>query len=158
MLRTLLATSLMLATCIATAEDAPVTGAPGSTCGFITDQRGAVPESEDIFSVVITRIDGDSTPLGPRNRHTVQPGTRTLTVDERIDRNRLPGSAVAQIQKMRKLEMARAYKTFDVQVEPGMSYAIGARVRRDRLDAESIRNNEHWEPVVWDVRPERCPS
>ena len=95
--------------------------------------------------------------LEPRNRHAVATGKRILTVDERIDRHRLPGAAIPQVERMRKLEQQRAYKTLEVEVEPGMSHAIGARLRRDRLDAESIRNNEYWEPVVWDTRPERCP-
>ena len=38
-----------------------------------------------------------------------------------------------------------------------MSYAIGARLLRDRLDAQSIRDNAYWEPVVWEERAEPCP-
>lgn len=160
MSRTLVISSLFLIAVAASpdaAEAAAAAGAPGSACGVVTDQRAAPPRNDDIFPVVITRIDGESTPLEPRNRHSVQPGKRILTVDERIDRHRLPGAAVAQIERMRTLEQQRAYKTFEVDVEAGTSYAIGARLRRDRLDAESIRTNQHWEPVVWDTRPERCP-
>lgn len=156
-LRALLLCTLSLIAFGAAAETAPVAGAAGSACGFVTDQRGAIPSNDDIFPVSITRIDGDSTPLAPRNRHAVPPGKRILTVDERIARHRLPGAAVTQIERMRKLEQQRAYKTFEVEVQPGVSYAIGARVLRDRLDAGSIRNNQHWEPVVWDTRAERCP-
>ncbi|AKC87625.1 hypothetical protein [Pseudoxanthomonas suwonensis] len=154
----LLSTMLLATSAAATSNEIPqVTGVPGSTCGYVSDQRGAVPRSQDIFPVEITRIDGRSTPLDPRNRHLVQPGTRTLTVTDHIDVHRLPGAAVAQIEKMKRLEQQRAYKPFTVEVQPGVSYAIGARLLRDRLDAQSIRDNAYWEPVVWDQRPEACP-
>jgi hypothetical protein len=160
MFRILLLSNLLFVAGASLADDAvavAVAGAPGSTCAFITDQRAAVPKSQDIFPVEITRIDGRSTPLDPKNRHRVEPGTRVLTVTDHIDAHRLPGAAVAQIGKMKKLEQQRAYKAFTVEVEPGVSYAIGARLLRDRLDAESIRDNAYWEPVVWDRRAEACP-
>lgn len=128
-----------------------------SACGFVTDQRATIPKSQDIFPVEITRIDGRSTPLDARNRHSVQPGERVLTVNDHIDPHRLPGAAVSQIAKMKRLELQRAYKPFTVKVEPGVSYAIGARLLRDRLDAQSIRDNAYWEPVVWEERAEPCP-
>ncbi|MBO9716637.1 MAG: hypothetical protein J7507_07465 [Pseudoxanthomonas sp.] len=160
MSRSLLLSTLLLvpmAQASAATNAAPVAGAPGSTCAFVTDQRATIPKSQDIFPVEITRIDGRSTPLDPRNRHVVQPGTRTLTVTDRIDPHRLPGAAVAQIDKMKGLEMQRAYKPFTIEVQPGVSYAIGARLLRDRLDVQSIRDNLYWEPVVWEQRPEACP-
>ncbi|UWX04503.1 hypothetical protein H1235_06270 [Pseudoxanthomonas sp. NC8] len=135
---------------------APVTGVAGSTCAFVTDQRAAVPESQDIFAVEITRIDGTSTPLDPRNRHKVAPGSRTLTVTDHIDPDRLPAAALAQIEKMKRLELQHAYKPFTIEVQPGVSYAVGARLLRDRLDVQSIRDNAYWEPVVWEQRPEAC--
>lgn len=126
-------------------------------CGYVTDQRGAVPQSQDIYPVVITRIDGRSTPLSGKPRYQVEAGRHELTVDELIDPDRLPGAAVAQITRMRKLEKDRAYRTFSVDVPAGTSLAIGARVLRDRLDAQSIRDKAYWEPVVWDTRAEACP-
>ncbi|GAB3506965.1 hypothetical protein [Pseudoxanthomonas daejeonensis] len=159
MLRPLLLSTLLLAGGAHAGGEtaAPVVGVPGSTCGHVTDQRGAIPKSQDIFPVEITRIDGRSTPLDARNRHAVQPGARVLTVTDHIDPHRLPGAAIAQIAKMKRLEMQRAYKPFTVEVQPGVSYAIGARLLRDRLDAQSIRDNAYWEPVVWEQRPEACP-
>ncbi|WP_024868201.1 hypothetical protein [Pseudoxanthomonas suwonensis] len=142
---------------LARADTPPLPGDATSTCGWVTGERPAVPRSQDIFRVEITRIDGDSTPLHPVPRHRVQPGQRVLTVTDHIDTHRLPGAAIAQIERMKKLEMQRAYKTFTVDVKPGVSYAIGARLLRDRLDAQSIRDNAYWEPVVWDERAERCP-
>ena len=158
MLRHILATSILLAGHAHASGNppAPVVGAAGSTCGYVTDQRATIPKSQDIFPVEITRIDGRSTPLDARNRHSVQPGERVLTVTDHIDPHRLPGAAVSQIAKMKRLELQRAYKPFTVKVEPGVSYAIGARLLRDRLDAQSIRDNAYWEPVVWEVVPEVC--
>ena len=128
MLRCLLLSSLILSIGPAHADALPASG-DARACGFVTDQRGAIPRNDGIFPVVITRIDGHSTPLEPRNRHAVATGKRILTVDERIDRHRLPGAAIPQVERMRKLEQQRAYKTLEVEVEPGMSHAIGARLR-----------------------------
>ena len=136
---------------------APLPDDAGSTCGWVTSERPAVPKSQDIFRAEITRIDGASTPLHALNRHRADPGQRVLTVAERIEPQWLPSAAIAQIGKMKKHQQQRAYKTFTVDVAPGVNYAIGARLRRDRLDAQSIRDNEYWEPVVWDQRAERCP-
>ena len=103
MLRHILATSILLAGHAHASGNppAPVVGAAGSTCGYVTDQRATIPKSQDIFPVEITRIDGRSTPLDARNRHSVQPGERVLTVTDHIDPHRLPGAAVSQIAKMK---------------------------------------------------------
>jgi hypothetical protein len=57
---------------------------------------------------------------------------------------------------MKRRELARAYKALIVDVQPDTRYSIGARLLTDKLDNESIRNNEYWEPVVWTQRPESC--
>ena len=102
MLRHILATSILLAGHAHASGNppAPVVGAAGSTCGYVTDQRASIPKCQDIFPVEITRIDGRSTPLDARNRHSVQPGERVLTVTDHIDPHRQPGAAVSQIAKM----------------------------------------------------------
>ena len=96
MLRPILIASLLLAGHAHASGNppAPAVGAAGSTCGYVTDQRATIPKSQDIFPVEITRIDGRSTPLDSRNRHSVQPGERVLTVTDHIDPHRLPGAAV----------------------------------------------------------------
>lgn len=138
---------------------APVAADPQSRCGWVSAQWTRPVEQRDYYGVQITRIDGKSTPLQSQNRYRVDPGTRTLTLsDFALSPHHLTVSAstIAQIDKMKRLEQQRAYKTFDVEVKPGVSYRIGARLRRDRLDAESIRANEYWEPVVWEERAEPC--
>lgn len=138
----------------------PVAADPSSRCGYVSTLWRRPVDQRDYYGVEITRIDGKSTPLQTRNRHQVQPGPRILTLsDYALDPHGLTVSAstIAQIDKMKRLEQQRAYKTFEVDVKPGVSYRIGARLRRDRLDAESIRANEYWEPVVWEERAEPCP-
>lgn len=141
----------------ATASSPAVPADPSSTCAYLTTSQGEVPESRDIFDATITQIDGKSTPLGRKNRYPVKPGPHVITVAEKIDAKRVPAAASAQISKMKRLEQQRAYKKVELDVQPGVSYAIGSKLLRDNLDAESVRDNQYWEPIVWDMRPERCP-
>lgn len=126
-------------------------------CGYITDHEGVVPRSQGIFDAQITQIDGRSTPLQPTNRHRAPAGKRVLVVRELIPETYLNSAQLLQIAKMKKFAFARAYKSLVVEVEPGMSYRIGARLLRDRLDTQGIRDNAYWEPVVWAQVPQACP-
>lgn len=127
------------------------------TCGFVTTRGGVVPRSDDIFNADITQIDGRSTPLQTPNRHRVDTGKRVLVVRELIDSTRLNSAQLLQIAKMKKFAFARAYKSIVVDVQPNTSYRIGARLLRDKLDTQSIRDNAYWEPVVWEEVAETCP-
>ena len=133
-----------------------VGAATTGTCdGFVSDQ-GAQPRSHAIYAADITRIDGRSTPPRPMNRHRVDPGRHVLTVRELVDRTWLNRTQARTIEMMQRRERARAYKPLVVDVQPGTTYKIGARLLRDRLDADSIRANAYWEPVVWAVDPDAC--
>jgi hypothetical protein len=79
-----------------------------------------------------------------------------LVVREFIDPNYLNSAQLNQIAKMKKFAFARAYKSFVIDVKPNMSYRIGARLIKDKLDTKSIRDNAYWEPVVWETVPEAC--
>lgn|GEM_PF-453095 len=141
----------------APAPSPPVVPAdPASVCGYVTNEQGETPASQDIFPVDITQIDGKSTPLQPENRYRTKPGTRVLTVSDAIPPHYLPASAIAQIAKMKRLAEQRAYKKLEVEVKPGVIYAVGARLLRDKLDVDSIHDNAYWEPVVWDQRAQPC--
>ena len=130
--------------------------ASASTCdGFVSDQ-GVQPRSHGIYAAEITRIDGRSTPLRPLNRHHVEPGRHVLTVRELIDRAWLNRTQIRTIELMQRRERARAYKPLVVDVRPGHTYKVGARLLRDRLDPASIRANAYWEPVVWAVESGDC--
>ena len=135
-----------------------VVGATTATgCGgFVTDTAGPLPRSHSVYRAEVTRIDGRSTPVTPRNRHHLDPGRHVLTVRELIDRAWLNGAQIRTIQLMQRRERARAYKPLVVDVKPGATYKIGARLLRDKLDPESIRANAYWEPVVWAVEPGTC--
>ena len=139
------------------ADAARTASSAASACGYVTAQAGVVPRTQNIFRSEITQIDGKSTPLQPTYRHQVSAGRHVLVVREFIDQNRLNSAQILQIQKMKRFAFARAYKSIVVDVEPGMSYRIGARLLKDRLDTQSIRDNAYWEPVVWEKRPEACP-
>lgn len=126
------------------------------SCGYVSTE-GVVPRSQGVFQAEITQIDGRSTPLQRTLRHRLHAGKHVLVVREFIDPARLNSAQLLQIAKMKKFAMARAYKSLVVDVEPGVSYRIGARLFKDRLDTQSIRDNAYWEPVVWAEVPEACP-
>ncbi|HYM86209.1 MAG TPA: PDZ domain-containing protein [Pseudoxanthomonas sp.] len=127
------------------------------SCGYVSAQAGVVPRTQQIFRADITQIDGRSTPLQPVYRHRVSAGKHVLVVREFIDQTRLNSAQLQQIGKMKRFALARAYKSLVVDVEPGMSYRIGARLLKDKLDTQSIRDNAYWEPVVWQQVAETCP-
>ena len=126
-------------------------------CGFVSARAGAVPKSRDVYRADITTLDGRSTPLEPVNRHRLAVGRHVLVVRELIDTNRLSSAQLVQIDKMKRFAMAKAYKPLVVDIKPNTSYRIGARLLRDKLDTQSLRDNAYWEPVVWEEVPERCP-
>ncbi|MET1162918.1 MAG: PDZ domain-containing protein [Pseudoxanthomonas sp.] len=140
---------------------ADASNTPGRTkiasCGYVSSSAGVVPRSQGVFRADITQIDGRSTPSPPAYRHRVQTGKHVLVVREFIDPNRLSAGQLFQISNMKKALCARAYKSLVIDVEPGISYRIGARLLRDKLDARNIRENAYWEPVVWKQVPEACP-
>lgn len=127
------------------------------SCGYVSALAGVVPRNQGIFQADITQIDGRSTPIQRTFRHRVNAGKHVLVVREFIDPVRLNSAQLLQIAKMKKFALARAYKSLVVDVEPGMSYRIGARLLKDKLDTQSIRDNAYWEPVVWEKVPEACP-
>lgn len=130
---------------------------PTGRCdGYATDSTGAPPRSHSVYRAEITRIDGRSTPLTPVNRHRLSPGRHVLTVRELVDRAWIGRSQDMLIQRMQRRERANAYKPLVLDVRPGTTYRIGARLLRDRLDPDSIRANAYWEPVVWAEEAAAC--
>lgn len=127
------------------------------TCGYVSTLAGVVPRSKGVFEAEITQIDGRSTPLQPTNRHRVDTGKHVLVVREFIDPARLNSAQLQQIAKMKKFALARAYKSLVIDVEPGISYRIGVRLLKDKLDTQSIRDNAYWQPVIWEKVPQACP-
>lgn len=127
-----------------------------TSCGYVSDKQGVVPRSESIYRAEITQVDGDSTPLSSTNRHRIGTGKRVLVVRELIPSQWLTNAQNMQISRMKRIESAKAYKVLVLDVAPDTSYRIGARLLRDKLDAQSIRDNAYWEPVVWGTVREEC--
>lgn len=124
-------------------------------CGYVT-YSALPPRSKGLFEAFISTIDGRSTPPGLVNRLRVDAGRHVLTVQELIPEHRLLPSQNMQRSLMQRQSMARAYKPLVVDIKPDTDYRIGARLRKERLDRDSIRANEYWEPVVWEQRAAKC--
>lgn len=126
-------------------------------CGYVTDQAAAPKISQGIHAAVITSIDGRSTSLQSVNRHRLSAGRHVLVVSEAIEDLYFNSSQQKnRFYTLRRLH-ARAHKALVVDVKPGMILRVGAKLLHDKLNSESIRNNEYWQPVVWKEVPERCP-
>ena len=134
-----------------------VGGRSAGGCGFVSDQQGVVPKSQQIFAAGITRINGRSTPLAGKYEYELPVGKHVLTIAENIDRNRLSIGQQKQMALSHRLKTAaQSYKTLVVDVQPNTSYRIGVRLLPDKLDNDAIRRNAYWEPVVWETRPQTC--
>jgi hypothetical protein len=127
----------------------------GGGCGYVTDIRPP-PRSQNIFPAHVTQVDGRSTLISQPNRTRVSAGRHVLVVAEDIDRQRLNDTQKRQILLLQRTAQKRAYKTLVVDVKPGTSLRVGARLLTDRLDNASIRANAYWEPVVWEEAQEAC--
>ena len=124
-------------------------------CGYVSDSS-LPPRSKGLFKAQITQVDGRSTPLGGINRVRVASGRHVLTIGEQIPGYRLSMTQNRQRIRTQQRMMARILKPLIVDIKPNTDYRIGVRLRKDRLDNDSIRANEYWEPVVWEQRAIRC--
>ena len=125
------------------------------SCGYASTEAGNVPNSLSIFQTQIVQIDGR--PAGmQRYQHRLAAGKHILVIAENIKTSRLNSAQTLQIAKMQR-HSATPLKALILDVRPGTSYRIGARLIRDRLDTQGIRDNAYWEPVVWDEVAQSCP-
>lgn len=147
----LLATGLILAYPSAHANAA----GGGASCGYVSTEAGVAPTSKDIFQAAITQIDGRA-PTTERYEYKLEAGKHILVIGEGIKSTRLNSAQLTQIRKMKGSTPAGFFKAFILDVQPGTSYRIGARLLRDKLDTQSIRDNAYWEPVVWEEVPRAC--
>lgn len=127
-------------------------------CGYVSDELGVPPRSHNIYHAAITTIDGRSTPVRHSpNRYRLDAGPHVLTIAETIvDRHRFTDSQRRRLSRARIRGTSEDYKTLVLDVEPGFSYRIGARLLEDELDPDSIRAHEYWEPVVYDKVAVEC--
>lgn len=140
--------------------EAPISAASrgaSRSCGYVTSLDVVPKASQGIHTAVITSIDGRSTPLQPTNRHRLSAGRHVLIMSEAIDDFYLTSSQSRDRLYVQRYLQARAYKALVVDVRPGVSFRVGAKLLPEKMDSRSIRNNEYWQPVVWKEVPERCP-
>jgi len=124
-------------------------------CGYVSNSA-LPPHSKGLFEVDITQVDGRSTSLSRVDRLRLTSGRHVLTVGEMIPGYRLSMTQNRQRMRTRQRMMANFLKPMVVDIKPDTDYRIGARLRKDKLDSRSIRENEYWEPVVWETRVTRC--
>lgn len=135
----------------------PAVSGPAPTgCGYLSDTDPTPTVSEGIHRLEITRIDGRSTPLDKTNRHRVAAGTHVLTTRELIPAHHFSQRQSRERSRMLERERAQAYKAIVIEVEANTRYSIGARLVRESMDNQDIRDNAYWEPVIYATRAENC--
>ncbi|MBO9716634.1 MAG: hypothetical protein J7507_07450 [Pseudoxanthomonas sp.] len=140
---------------VAPAVDPDTPGA-GHACGLVGANTAPTPEALDIFPGRIMQINGERPSLR-RDAYRLQPGRHVLVVAESIPRAHLGTAQQAQIVKMqRRKDFSGYYKPLVVEVRADTLQRVGVRLRRDRLDPASLRDNAYWEPVVWEEVERSC--
>lgn len=132
------------------------TQAATSGCGFVTANDPTPVVSEMIFPAEITQIDGHSTPLVPQNRFQLPAGQHVLVVRELIPSMYFNSGELRHRRLMQQQQLGKAYKALVVNVAPGTRYQVGARLLKDRMGNENMRDNAYWEPVMYGTRAEAC--
>lgn len=125
-------------------------------CGHVTTQ-GAHPRArQDVFPLTIVSVDGNSKLPEPGGYHRVAPGRHVLVVQEHIDPHRFSAYGLQERERQRARHGRRLDKVLIVDVQPGMTYAVGARQSARPIDIDRIRDNSYWEPVVWRSYAKPC--
>jgi hypothetical protein len=125
------------------------TAGDGSTCGRIS-VFGTPPRSRQLFNAVLLEVDGETAGPSGQTSFRVSPGRHTLKVAESIDNIELSSIANSQRAKSR----GRTHKTFEIVVEPGITYDLAARLVPERRS--SILDGRYWMPEIWQERSESC--
>lgn len=133
-----------VALAVALALGAPLAQAE---CGRIS-AFDLAPRSQQLHDAVIIAID-DAYP-GRRHAHRVAPGRHRVTVAEAIEAHRF--SPLQRVERDRRTR--DRYKELVIDVQPGMTYRIAAKLHLDRRG--EIRSNAYWDPVVWSEVAEAC--
>ena len=101
------------------------------------------PRAKDIYSAYIHKVDGKQIHY-TRPSYRLAPGKHTIHVHERIDDPFLT---------KRKFG-ARKSKPLEIDVKANMTYYIGAKF--SRKDQHKLRNDQYWQPVVWETKEKNC--
>lgn len=116
-------------------------------CGRIS-VFGAPPRSENLHEAKLVAVDGRLPGPTDATSFRLEPGTHVLTVGEGIDARYLSFN-----ERLRNAQSNR-YKTLSVEVEPGMTYFLAARLNPDKV-TES-KDGAYWDPVIWKEVAESC--
>ena len=134
----------------------PDTPGAAEACGLVGAQSAATPESMDIYPARIMQINGER-PRMTRDAYRLQPGKHVLVVAEGIPPSHLSTAQLTQIARMqRRKDFTGYFKPLVVEVRADTLQRVGVRLRRDRLDTASLRENAYWEPLVWEEVPREC--
>lgn len=109
------------------------------------------PLSEDIFPALLHTIDGRLGGPISNQVYRLSPGRHVLKLSEQIDGNRFWGGDNNHREQLRRKER---FKFLELDVKPGITYRIGARFFKDRIDP--VHAQDYWEPVVWKEFEEAC--
>ncbi len=115
--------------------------APASTCGRISD-FDAAPRSQDLYRARLMNVDGQLPgPTGSRS-YRVSPGPHTLQVAELIDNDQFN-----DLQLQQRVRNANRYKTLQIDVQPGVTYSLAAKLVEARRNY--ILDQSYWQPVIY---------
>lgn len=132
-----------------TAGDPPLPPDPESRCGRISIEQ-QTPRNRDVFPALLLSVDGRLPGPSDNTRFRLTPGRHVLLVTETIDSEQF--SSIANMQRTRRGE--GGYRELEIEIQPGVTYYLGAMLRRDR--GNRVASGEYWEPVIWKMHPERC--
>ena len=120
-----------------------------STCGRVS-VFDAAPRGKQIYRAVLIAVDGALPGPPSSDTYRLDPGRRRLTVAEAIDPEQF-----GSVQRTQRDRQGRErYKDLIIDVQPGMTYRLGARYILEQRN--SIRDNAYWEPVIWAEAAETC--
>ncbi len=112
----------------------------GQLCGELSTFYQP-PETQDLFKVVVTRIDAENVISKPT--YALAPGTYQLRLVELIDDPRLSVSL-----------RNRSYKEMTLTVEANTRYHLAARFHSDKRH-QGV-SGQYWDPVVWRESATEC--
>ncbi|HUD41905.1 MAG TPA: PDZ domain-containing protein [Dokdonella sp.] len=126
---------------------AAATAATMTGCGRIS-VFGSPPRSENLHEAKLVAVDGRLPGPTDATSFRLDPGTHILTVGEGIEARYLSFN-----ERLRNAQSNR-YKTLSVEVEPGMTYFLAARLNPEKVT--EAKDGAYWDPVIWKEVAESC--
>ena len=109
----------------------------GAEAGYVMSLPYAISK-ENIYKVIIEKIDGQD--QLPATRYRISTGSHVLTVSLMLD--------VYWTPKLTGAQESTHTKRFNVTIEDGTTYQLGAKVDVD-APLESQLDGSFWEPILW---------